>query len=320
MATNLSSFLQQLADKAGVDQNDKALIDFLAHTELNRINISDDLAGTINKNLLSLDDAKNNHPVVKTHYFAEVMSNVDRALGKLYQKLELEQDDIDELARETSSTKRIALVGDKISEILQSKIAEASKGHPKANEQVQSLQAQVNDLNEKLRIEKEARSKEKGDFENNLSDFKKRTGLMQKVSALKTIYDDLPVEVRNTTLETLVNKELQDSGVQFILDENGNLKPQKKDGSNFFDENNRLVSADDLIQRTLAKHKILKQSAPAPPARSGEPAPATPGANNGQPARVDGGGQNGASTIAALINESLQSLETVNPTEVVAGK
>lgn len=327
-ATNLSTFIMQLAEKAGIESNNQALVDFLAHTELNRITIAPDLERAINQNLLSLDDAKANHPAVKTHYFAEVMSNVDRALTKLYQGLGLEQEDIDELARETSSTKRIVLVGEKLKDIMNAKVEEAKKTKPKDSEQVTQLQQQVNDLNEKLRIEKENRTADKTKYETDLTGFKKNTALTGKIAALKTIYDELPADVRSTTIITLINKELQDSNVHFVLDDNGNLKPQKTDGTNYFDENNRQVSADDFIQKALAKHKVLKQA----PANNGgenqnrngqqqQQQQQSGGGNGRQPVTVENGGrQNPNAAISSLIDESLKSLETTNPLTVAAGK
>mgnify|MGYP001596767736 CR=1 FL=1 len=77
---NVANFIKELAEKAGYDTADQKMIDFLSHTELNKIEIASEITGGINKNLISLPEAKNNHPTIKSHYFGEFMSNLDRGL------------------------------------------------------------------------------------------------------------------------------------------------------------------------------------------------------------------------------------------------
>lgn len=296
----VDQFLKDLAEKAGIKSNDPVWGDFLAHTELNKIEIPEQLHNGINQSLLSIEDAKNNHPKIKTHYFAEVMNNLDRGLENLYRELELDQETIDKLNQESSSTKRVALLGKELNEVIKEKSAAAGK---KPSEAVASLNQTITELNEKLRIEKENRTKEQAAHKNEMTSFKKQIALNGKVTAPKTIYDELAPEVRNVTLNALLEKELQDSNAEFVLQEDGSLKLQKKDGSNFFDENNRQIGVDDFINKSLAKHKVLKQSAPAgepngQPAASGQPA-TIPGNQNGK--RVNSN---------SLFDESIKGLET----------
>jgi len=291
-------FLKELAEKAGVDKKIFETLEDAPVHELKQIELPTDISNGINKSLLSLKDAKNNHPEIKSHYFGEIMSNVDRSLERVYSDLELEKDVIDELNKETSSTKRIALLGEKLGNVIETKVTAAGK---KPSETVASLNTTINELNEKLRVEKEGRNKDSATHKEEMNKFQKNIALSSKTSGLKTKYDDLPSEVRSVTIDTLLNKELQDSNAEFVLD-NGSLKLQKKDGSNFFDENNRQLGVDDFINKTLAKHKVLKQSdAPA----EGE----QPGGNptNGQPPIVVSG-QSKKINMGGLIEESLQGL------------
>jgi hypothetical protein len=87
------------------------------------------------------------------------------------------------------------------------------------------------------------------------------------------------------------------------------LKLQKKDGSNYFDENNRQLSVDDFVNKMLAKNKILVQSAPNSEQPGGSPA------NNGQPATVNSNGKSKIN-VASLMAESLQGLEA-EPTKMI---
>jgi hypothetical protein len=196
---------------------------------------------------------------------------------------------------------------------MKTKVEAAGKGKGESNT---ALQRQVDDLNNQLRLEKEGRATEKTGFEKNLSNFKIESLLSTRVSALKTIYDTLPPDVRNTTLKTILDKELQNTDVNLVLDANGNLVVQKKDGSNYYDENNRLVTADSFIQSSLAKNKILSQ-APAPP-KPGEKGQPEPGQQN-QITIPAGGGQKPSIDHKSLMEESLKAFDNPNPLSVAAG-
>ena len=300
----LHSFLFSLAEKAGIDPKDAGLTEILSNAALDNVELSKDLESSINKSLLSVVDAKNNHPEIKTHYFAEIMANVDRSLDDFYREAGLDQKVIDEVSKERSSTKRIALLGTKLKEVIEN----ASKSTKKAPE-VDSLNQQINDLNEKLRVEKEGRKADNDKAKGEMNTFKTELNLNNKTGSVKTIYDELPSDVRAISIRNILEKELQDSNASFILDENGSLKLQKKDGSNYFDENNRQLTVDDFINKTLAKNKILKQSAPNSEQTGGSPA------NNGQPTTVQSNGKSKIN-IGSLMEESLKGLEA-EPTKMI---
>ena len=299
----LHSFLFSLAEKAGIDPKDAGLTEILSNAALDNVELSKDLESAINKSLLSVVDAKNNHPEIKTHYFAEIMANVDRSLDDFYREAGLDQKVIDEVSKERSSTKRIALLGTKLKEVIES----ASKSTKKAPE-VDSLNQQIDALNNQLRIEKEGRQADNDRAKGEMNTFKTELNLNNKTGSVKTIYDELPSDVRAISIRNILEKELQDSNASFILDENGSLKLQKKDGSNYFDENNRQLTVDDFINKTLAKNKILKQSAP-----NSEQPGATP--NNGQPPIIPSNGKSKIN-IGSLMEESLKGLEA-EPTKMI---
>ena len=301
----LHSFLFSLAEKAGIDPKDAGLTEILSNAALDNVELSKDLESSINKSLLSVVDAKNNHPEIKTHYFAEIMANVDRSLDDFYREAGLDQKVIDEVSKERSSTKRIALLGTKLKEVIEN----ASKSTKKAPE-VDSLNQQIDALNNQLRIEKEGRQADNDRAKGEMNTFKTELNLNNKTGSVKTIYDELPSDVRAISIRNILEKELQDSNASFILDENGSLKLQKKDGSNYFDENNRQLTVDDFINKTLAKNKILKQSAP--------PKSEFPGgdpANPGQPPIIPNNGKSKIN-VDSLMAESLQGLEA-EPTKMI---
>ena len=299
----LHSFLFSLAEKAGIDPKDSGLTEILSNAALDNVEISKDLESSINKSLLSVVDAKNNHPEIKTHYFAEIMANVDRSLDDFYAASGLDKSVIDEVSKERSSTKRIALLGTKLKEVIE-KAGTTTKKAP----EVDSLNQQINVLNDQLRVEKEGRKADNDKAKGEMTTFKTELNLNNKTGSVKTIYDELPSDVRAISIRNILEKELQDSNASFILDENGSLKLQKRDGSNYFDENNRQLTVDDFINKTLAKNKILKQSAP-----NSEQPGATP--NNGQPPVVNSNGKSKIN-VGSLMEESLKGLEA-SPTVMI---
>jgi hypothetical protein len=141
-----------------------------------------------------------------------------------------------------------------------------------------------------------------------MNTFKTELNLNNKTGSVKTIYDELPSDVRAISIKNILEKELQDSNASFILDENGSLKLQKKDGSNYFDENNRQLTVDDFINKTLAKNKILKQSAPNSELTGNPP-------NNGQPPIIPSNGKSKIN-VSSLMEESLKGLEA-EPTKMI---
>lgn len=257
---NLSTFLNELAQKAGIASDSKELIDFLAHGELTRIEVPETLDTSFSTSLLSVKDAKNNHPEIKKHYFGEIMSNVDRSLKSVYDANPeiFTADVITELNGESSSTKRIALVVDKL------KAAKAAEGSGKdgkmTDEEKKKLTTTIDDLNNQLRVEKEARTREKKDADTNLANYKIRHMRGSLLSGLKTTFDELSGPARESALQALIDNELRENGVQFVIGDNDQLTIQKTDGSNYFDSSNKLVTVQSFIESTMSKNKVLKQS------------------------------------------------------------
>ena len=303
----LHSFLFDLFEKSGIDQSDAGLTELLANPALDNIEISQDVTKNVNKNLISVEEAKNNHPAIKGHYYATIMGVVDKNLEKVYNDLELDEDTIDILNSDKSTISRIFNLGERLKKIMDDK---TSANPRKPSKEMETLISEKNELNEKLRLEKEQRKADNEKHQSTMNQFRTENILNTKIGGSKTMYDELSSEIKFTSVNSILNKELQDSNATFVLDENGGLKLQKKDGSNYFDENNRQLNVDDFINKTLAKHKVLKQSAPNSEQSGGDPVQP-----KGQPTQV-GGGQKSRINVSSLMAESLQGLEA-EPTKMI---
>jgi len=306
MASTLLTFFEQLADKAGIKGNDPELLELLKNPAFTT-NIPDELGNSLNKNLISLADARDNHPAIKAHYFAQFSHNLEKSWEKSISDLDLDSETLEELNSDRMVTAKFHNLGGRLKSYIDAKTKNPSKAAPK---EVESLNTTINELNEKLRVEKEQRKTDTEKFTNENKELKKGYVLTGKLAMPKTIYDELPSDVRFLSIKNLLEKELQDSNATFVLEENGSLKLQKADGSNYFDENNRQLNADDFINKTLAKHKVLKQSAPINSEQTG----ITP-QSNGQPTTVQSNGKSKIN-IGSLMEESLKGLEA-EPTKMI---
>lgn len=307
MATTADKLILAIAEKAGIPASDPDIIKVLSHTELNRIEVSDNLERSMQQNLLSIDDAKNNHPRIKGHYYGEAMSNVDRALSAAYKDAGFTDEEINSFNEEKSSTLRIPKVIAALKTKMEAVMEEAKKTAGKGGN-TDALTQQINDLNNQLSTLKQSLSDKEKEYSTNINNIKIDTALGSKF-AIKTVYDNLPGDVRETTLRTLLNKEIQDNGAQIVLDENGSLQLIKKDGSNYFDENNKQMTVDSFIEKSFAKNKILPQNS----ASSGGANGAAKGEQQqiGQPNNVSGGQQK--NDYSGLYNKTLESLNNAPP-------
>lgn len=303
MASTLLTFFEQLADKAGIGSDTPELVTFLQNPAFTST-VPDELISTFNKNLINLSDARDNHPAIKAHYYAQFSHNLERSWEKSMNDLDLDSEVLEELNADRGIMSKVHNMGERLKKFMDEKTKNPDK---KPTKEIESLTTQINELNEKLRVEKEARKvdNEKSLFEKNQMQTENYLGA--KIGGIKTIYDELPSEVRYLSIKNLLDKELQDSNAD-LIPENKSLKLQKKDGSNYFDENNRQLNVDDFINKTLAKHKVLKQSAP-----NSEQPGITP--STGQPTTVNSNGKSKIN-VSSLMAESLKGLEA-EPTKMI---
>lgn len=253
MPKTAADFLKELAIKAGVKIEDEKIKPLLAAPELANINIPDELITGIDNGLLSIDAAKNNHSVIKGHYFSQAYDGLDKELTRFIDENKLPDDIKNEILAEKSSTKRAVLLAGKIKE-LEEKKASSGKGEK------DSLQQQINDLNAQLRAEKDKEQGIRSEYEGKLKDVKMGYTLGALLGGYKTIYDDLDGEVKDITLKAIINKSLNADAAELTVDDSGQLILRKKDGSNFFGEDNRLLTPKSYLDKIMSRDKILKVS------------------------------------------------------------
>lgn len=301
MAKTLAQLIFDIATKAGIAETDPELIALTENQDVFKLEVPDKLVGGIESQLISIKDAKNNHPDIKGFYTASALDGVDKAILKVLEEINDEQVKAEILA-EKSTYNRVPLLTRKLRE-LENKKANANKGD-KAE-----LQTQIDQLHAAIRLEKEDKQKALQEKDKEVVGFKKNYLIKSMLQAYKTTLDELDPEVRATTLTTLLNKELQDNKAQFTFDDNDNFVLLKQDGSNYYGEDNKQIDAKAFIEKTLSRNKLLKVTDPSSNGNGDNN-------NNGQRNENPKGGStnNGENkknhTLSGLAQEALKNLQT----------
>jgi hypothetical protein len=250
----IGELINNLAQKAGVKSDSEELKSLLASPELANVKVPEELVSTIDKGLLSIEAAKNNHPDIKKKYFADAYDGMDKQLMALVANDTFDASDIDEIAAEKSTSKKAELIVSKL------KAAKASaKGADK-----EEINRQLAAAHEAARIAKSEVEAVKNTYEGKIKDINKKAALKAVLSNYKTIYDDLPGNVKITSMEALINNALQDKNAELNVDDNGNLLLISKDGSNVFGSNHVQLTPASFLDQSFAP--ILKVSGPQKPA------------------------------------------------------
>lgn len=261
----LGELINNLAQKAGIAADDAQLKALLSAPELAAIKVPDEISGAFDKGLLNIDAAKNNHPDIKRKYFADAFDGMDRQLIALVENDTFDDADVAEIKAEKSTVKKAELIVSKL------KAAKASaKGADK-----DAINAQLTAAHEAARVAKAEVEAVKNEYEGKIKNIHTKSAKRGMFGKYKTIYDELPDNIRIATMESLIETALQDKQAELIADENGTLQLRSKDGSNVFGSNHVQLTPQSFFDQTLAP--ILKvTAAPAAP-RQPNPAPATPG-------------------------------------------
>lgn len=292
----LKSFIASIAKKANVDlttDEAKAFYDALPDTD-----VPEAINTGIDNSLLSLTDAKNNHPDIQNHYKAQVLSGLDSTINSIIDELGLDDQTKADILGERSSYKRVGVLTKKIKDL------EHGKGKNSSN----ATQQEIDRLQAELRQEKAKLTQKDEEYQGKLLSFK----IQDKVKALvakgqfPTIYDGLDDELRFRNISDALAMELQAKNAKWHLDENENLTIIKNDGTTFYTDNHQVVVPKPFVESNLTRNKIIvpptqalsgttgKQTAPA--GANGTPA----GNKNAQPGVADYNTKQAAAMLASL--------------------
>lgn len=152
---------------------------------------------------------------------------------------------------------------------------------------------------------KEAREKERNiheDYKKQLSGARRDQALTLLLAGFKTELDDLGVSVKDQALKEIISTRLAADSAELTVNESGQLLLRRKDGSNFFAEDHRLLDPNSYVEKIMTRDNII---------RAGDAKPDTSNRQTDQQSGNNSGRNNytsGNSAINRLIDESLQSL------------
>lgn len=256
---NIGQLIQHLASKAGIQVDDKNLVNILSNADLTKIPIHSDLVKLLDENLLSIEAATDNHPTIGTKYKAQALNAIDKTMQRVMDELELDEDTKQELLGVQSSYKRLETLGTKLKDLVAQKQAAAGKGKDATSD---ALQKQIDELQLKLKTANDSLVSKENEFAQKLTGTKIDFALQKVLATKKTVFDTLTPDVRQTSLMTVINNALQEKDAELKYDENGKLQILKKDGSKLYGANHTLIQLDELIDSTLAQNKILVVAEP----------------------------------------------------------
>lgn len=316
MSKSVQEFLTILLNKAGAKVDDEAIKTALSTPELANLQIPDELITPIDNGLLSLKDAKNNHPEVKNHYFSQAYDGLDKELSRFMDEHKLPDELKTELLGEKSSTKRAVLLAAKIKNLEEQK-ASSGKGEK------DTLQQEINRLNAELRAEKDKEAAIRAEHKKEITQVQMNHHLGTLLGSYKTKFDELPANVKESTLKAIINSSLAADSAELTVDDAGQLILRKKDGTNFFGEDNRLLDPKSWVEKILARDKILVVNDQNQNNNSGNGANNSHNRNNGQSFQRqnqnqnNGSGNNGSGNgkaanpvLANLASEALKVFES----------
>jgi hypothetical protein len=264
---NVSNYIKTLASMAGISADDEQLKTLLANENLQNVEINDDLATKINGSILTVDSAKNNSDLNK-HFRATILNGLDAEMTSLMTQLELDDETRSEIMGEQSSFKRVPLLVNKI-KALESAKSNANQGDKsKLQEEIDRLNQQILDTTKGFETKLAENNTQ---WESRMLDMNMATMLSNYDYAFPASKD-----VNILTAKTLLNKEINEKGLQVVNDEFGNMKLVKPtdDGVMDYYENNVKVGIQDFTDGILTANKLLKTN--NGDANNGQPNPTVP--------------------------------------------
>lgn len=145
------------------------------------------------------------------------------------------------------------------------------------------------------------------DYKKQLSVARKDQAVTLLLAGFKTEFDDLPAGVKDSALKEIINNRLAADAAELTIDEGGRLILRRKDGTNFFGADHRLLDPKSYLEKMMTTDKILKANDLSSGNntsgnRTGQQPDQTRPYNNGR------GSSKSRNVLSDLANESLQAL------------
>jgi hypothetical protein len=262
----ITDLINGLAAKCG-KQNEKSIIDLLSRTDLQNVDLADDVANVINNQLMTVDAAKNNFEV-KNHFTATTLAPFDEKFVTAARTFGLTEDFVTELSGNKNTFDKFQKLNDKLTESFNALRASQGKGDDKA---IQKYQEQINSLNAEMAkmketyIPKSELEKVQKENDNAVRDYMLHSKIAGVQFANKDLAGDMNVELAKIVLQ----KALGNSKAVIVKDGNElKLKQAGDSALDYYDSSQKPVKFDDFMNKVFADNKLVAVSTPqnTPPA------------------------------------------------------
>lgn len=246
----ISELFLEIAERAGIEITSEELKPVL----LIDTQISDTIAGTIKKNIVSIGMATQ-LPVVKNAIIKEYGAGLMQSQEETLREMGVSEDEIKEITKETTIGKRIGAGLKKLAEL-------KAKPDPNADASAQALKDQIAALNTQLNeiknshIPKAELEQYKSQHENErILSLKEKLILSQPWS---DAYEDN--DVKMGAFNAKLDKFLAENKLEMVRDGEKLKFIQKEGGADYFDDSNKLVTFDLITSRIMTEGKFIAVS------------------------------------------------------------
>lgn len=251
----LGQLFGELLTKSGLDPKDKKYADILS----NQTEVDHETEIAISS-LMSEEAAKSN-TAIKTHFFAQAYDGIDKKIITTAEKMGFTEEVLSEIKGEKNTGKKTDIFSNAFVQKLKAVEQEAGKGD---STKLQSLQAQVEESNNKLRLAEEEKERLKNATAEEIKSYKlnsKYEGFIASQKWSKNFSEDDRLDIGKIA----INKELEKLGAKLVLDESGkDIKIVREDGTDYFDSKNKKLIFTEFAPMVLAQKKYLEVSTSEP--------------------------------------------------------
>lgn len=250
MPVKIGTLLTNLANKIGIPTDTPEFIDLLGAN----LEVPDAVAQAFAVDVLTFQAAQN-HPKLKSHYYATSLNEVDRRLTSNMDELEFPDTAKMDVMAAQSTFERINLFAKKIKELTAAKEGTSGKEKNELTTQINTLQRQMADAAQQAR---QILDSANAAHQQEMLDMY----LNGRISARKLDTSVYPDDVMQTIARNYIDSAFQEKGIKPVYsNKTVSLKQSQSPDLDFY-HNNQPYTLDHLIDEVLAAKKLITVNDP----------------------------------------------------------
>lgn len=261
MAVKLGKFFEKTFKKAGLDPAQEVLKPLLDLEE----EMPDEIAATLEKNLLNIEEAKK-HSDVNKALRQSILGAADTKMDDLIKEMKLQPGD--DYVQEKNTYEKIGMLSKLIFDAGQKKatadntagVHETLKKEKEAFAQKEQEYAkQVQDFQAKLKQAQDQYEAQEKNYNETLSRNSINYDLYKKLLGKNyALPEKMDTDLKVETALVAINKDLSKRGLSIKRGEDQSLSLFDKDGAPGYDKDHNLLQLDNFLDGVLAQNNLLK--------------------------------------------------------------